>query len=437
MQRSTSAFIPALSQSSVLRYLTFSALYVAQGIPEGLIFFALPAWMAKHGLSPAEIGSFVGISLLPWSFKLINGPLMDRFSFLPMGRRRPWVLFGQLGLIVSFFLFSFVENPLENLMILTVLGFTVSFFGAFQDVATDGMAIDILPEDQQARANGLMWGSKTVGISTSVSLGSILLNSSGFSTTVLYFSGVVLLIILVPSFLREHPGEKFMPWTAGKPSETSLAIQLTDWKSIFQNLIRVFFLPMSLIMGIAVFSVSIGRGFIDTILPVMTVQELGWTDSDYSQIFATSKLVSGIAGMFIGGALIDFLGKKRMITVFLSLLILLVLALSILSFMWDQPAYVTAFIITFYILEVFLTIAIFATAMQLCWKKVAATQFTLYMAIANLGLSVGAALLGPLTSFFTYKYALLSYILFASGMLILIQFVNLQKHKSQIELLDE
>jgi PAT family beta-lactamase induction signal transducer AmpG len=228
-----------------------------------------------------------------------------------------------------------------------------------------------------------------------------------------------------------------MPWTSGKPSETSLAIQLTDWNSIFKNLIRVFFLPMSLIMGIAVFSVSIGRGFIDTILPVMTVQELGWTDSDYSQIFATSKLVSGIAGMFIGGALIDFLGKKRMITVFVSLLMLLVLALSILSFMWDQPAYVTAFIITFYILEVFLTIAIFATAMQLCWKKVAATQFTLYMAIANLGLSVGAALLGPLTSFFEYKYALLSYIVFASVMLVLIQIVNLQRHKGQIEQLDK
>ncbi len=45
--------------------------------------------MAKQGVSPAVIGSFIAITILPWSLKLINGPIMDRWSFLPMGRRRP------------------------------------------------------------------------------------------------------------------------------------------------------------------------------------------------------------------------------------------------------------------------------------------------------------------------------------------------------------
>jgi len=139
--------LPALSEKSYVRYITFAALYVAQGIPEGLIFYAMPAWLAINGASPVEIGSFVGISILPWSFKLINAPLMDRFTFLPMGRRRPWVMVGQIGLLISFFLFTLISDPLNNIVLLNAVGFTVSFFGSFQDVATDRMAIDILPLD--------------------------------------------------------------------------------------------------------------------------------------------------------------------------------------------------------------------------------------------------------------------------------------------------
>jgi Na+/melibiose symporter-like transporter len=96
--------IPPLSERPLLRYLSLGALYVAQGIPEGFLIYAMPAWLAMNGRSPGEIGAFLGVSLLPWSFKLVNAPIMDRFTFLPMGRRRPWVLVGQLGLIVTFLL---------------------------------------------------------------------------------------------------------------------------------------------------------------------------------------------------------------------------------------------------------------------------------------------------------------------------------------------
>ncbi|MBK7038617.1 MAG: hypothetical protein IPH42_20380 [Bacteroidetes bacterium] len=126
-----------------LRYFNFIALYIAQGIPEGMAYFGIPAWMAMNGKTPGEIGSFVAAVGLPWSFKLVVAPLMDRFSFLPMGRRRPWVLIGQLGLIISFIAMAFVPDPLNNLWLLTLSGFSVACFGAFQDVATDGMAIDI------------------------------------------------------------------------------------------------------------------------------------------------------------------------------------------------------------------------------------------------------------------------------------------------------
>ena len=113
--RGRSISVPALSENSFLRYITFSVLYMAQGIPEGILYYAIPAWLAINGKNPAEIGSYVAVIALPWSFKIVNAPIMDRFTYLPMGRRRPWVLFGQFGLVASFLSMSLITNPLDNL----------------------------------------------------------------------------------------------------------------------------------------------------------------------------------------------------------------------------------------------------------------------------------------------------------------------------------
>jgi PAT family beta-lactamase induction signal transducer AmpG len=428
--------IPALSENAFLRYFTFAALYVAQGIPEGLLRFAIPAWLAMNGKGPIEIGSYVAVVNIPWSLKIINAPIMDRFTFLAMGRRRPWILIGQLGLILSFLSMSLITDPLNNLSALMIMGFIVSFFEVLQDIAVDGMAIDILPVDQQARANGLMWGSKTLGISASVATGSWIMSHYGYFYAIVAFSLIVSMIILVPLLLRERTGEKLLPWTKGEASKVAEKIQLHSWKSIFKSLYKVFFLPVSFMMGIAAFSFSVGRGLIDSLLPVFTVQGLGWTDTDYSQIFATANLISGVLGMIIGGYLIDYFGKVKMIYIYMSLLILLVATMSFLKNFWYNELFVMGFIIGFYILLTFTTIAIFASAMQLCWKRVSATQFTIYMAISNLGLAAGAALMGQLKGFFDWQFVILSYIIFAGVMLVLIRFINFGKHQKRVEELE-
>ncbi len=428
--------LPVLSENTFLRYFTFAALYVAQGIPEGLLWYAIPAWLAMNGKSPAEIGGYVAVIGLPWSLKIFNAPLMDRFTYLPMGRKRPWVLFGQLGLILSFLSMSLITDPLNNLSMLMALGFVVSFFGVTQDVAVDGMAIDILPIDQQARANGLMWGSKTLGISASVAAGSWIMSEYGYFYAIVLFSVAISMIIIIPLILRERPGEKTLPWMEGQTSKTAEKIQLHSWKIIFKSLVKVFFLPVSLFMGIAAFSFMVGRGLIDTLLPIFTVQELGWKDTHYSQIFATATMTSGILGMFLGGFLVDFFGKIKMISIYLFALILLISAMSYFSNFWQNELFVTGFIICFYILITFTTIAIFASAMQLCWKRVAATQFTLYMAISNLGLALGAALIGPLKDYLSWENVILVYIVFALAMLVLIRFINFEKHQKLVDELE-
>jgi MFS transporter, PAT family, beta-lactamase induction signal transducer AmpG len=428
--------LPALSENAVLRYLAFSALYFAQGIPEGLLLFGLPAWMAMNGLSPEEIGSYVAVTLIPWSFKIVAAPLMDRFTYLPMGRRRPWIIFGQFGLVASFLSMAFIPDPLNNLNLLMAAGFTVSLFTVFQDISVDGMAIDILPVDQQARANGLMWGSKTLGISASVAAGSYIINAYSFFYAISLFSGIVLLIMLVPVFLKERPGEKIMPWTKGKGSEVSGKLQLHSWRAIIKSLFQVFFLRVSIIMGLAAFSYSVGRGLIIGILPVFTVQELGWTDSQYSQIFATTNMISGILGMFVAGALIDFFGKIRMMTIYLICLITIVSVMAFLKSYWQHDILAYGFFLGYFIFNTFTTIAIFAIAMQLCWKRISATQFTLYMAISNIGLSVGAKLLGPLREILSWEYMIVSFAGFALITLVLIRYIHFDSHLKKVNRLE-
>lgn len=422
-----------LTDNAFTRYITFSALYIAQGIPEGITYFAIPAWLAMNGKSAMEIAAYVGVIGIPWSFKIIIAPLMDRFTLLAMGRKRPWVIFGQLGLIISFLIIGFVPDPLNNLSALMAAGFFISFFGAFQDVATDGMAVDVIPENEQARANGLMWGTKTIGISASLLIGTWLINNFGFSTAISSLSLAVAIIMLFPIYFKERPGEKTMPWTAGNISPDSKQTQLRSWKHIFKSLYKVVRLKSSLVFGIGIFAVGLMFGLIDTLLPIFSIQELGWTNSFFSNIFSITTVVGGFLGMFIGGYLVDYFGKIKMLSVYLFCLTILIAAFASLSNLWSNNLIVYAFIISYYTLYTFLCIAVFASAMHLCWKTVAATQFTLYMALSNMGRAAGAAMLGVLKTNFSWEIVFLIIAIIPIIMVILIQLINFKKHRVTVD----
>lgn len=427
-----SKVFPALSENSFLRYFNFITLYAAQGIPEGMTFFGIPAWMAMNGKTAAEIGGFVAAASLPWSFKLVVAPLMDRFNYLPMGRRRPWVLLGQAGLIASFICMALVPDPLNNMWLFSATAFAVSSFGAFQDVATDGMAIDIVPIDQQARANGFMWGSKIVGTSASLAIGSWLLTQYGFVTAIMSLSVIIALIMLVPLFLRERPGEKLLPWMNGISSPENIKIQVSSWSAIFGSLYKVFTLRNSLILAVVMFMSQVAFNYMATLLPVFTVQGLNWTAQTYSQLFATASLIGGIGGMLIGGILIDRFGKIRMMNIYFFTVILLSIGLFFLKPYWVSNTFITGFMIAYQILYVFSSIGLFAIAMQCCWKKVSATQFTIYMTMGNLGRVAGAKLIGPMRAEFAWEYTLLVFAVVMAIAWVIIQFLRIQRQLDRI-----
>ncbi|CAN5727524.1 muropeptide MFS transporter AmpG [soil metagenome] len=428
----TKRTIPSLSDNSFLRYFNFVALYFAQGIPEGMLFFGIPAWMAMNGKQPGEIAAFAVACGLPWSFKFIVAPLMDRYTYLPMGRERPWVILGQMGLIASCLVMAYVPDPLNNLNQFMAAGFLVSFFGAFQDVATDGMAVDIIPADQQARANGLMWGSKIIGISASLALGSWLLNKYSFTASLLILSVMIGIIMLVPLFLRERQGEKIVPWASGKASPETTKMQLSSWSVIFKSLYNVFRLPNSLLLTLIVFMAQGSYNYMGTLLPIFTVKELGWTNISYAQFYSTASLTGGISGMLLGGILIDKFGKKRMMNFYFFFLVVLTTALAFIKTYWVSTTFIYGYMMAYNVFYTFANIGIFAIAMQCCWKKVSASQFTLYMTIGNLGRIALAALIGPINANFSWEISLFSFAIMIAIAWLLLQFLNINKQVESV-----
>ena len=220
------------------------------------------------------------------------------------------MLFRSLGLMLSIIAMAFVKDPLNNLDTFMTAAFMVSAFGAIQDAAGDAMAVDVVPPDEQARANGYMQGSRMVGSSLALALCSWILNKYGYQASMLTLFTLVAIVTIVPIILREQKGEKILPFFSGKASATSQKLQISDWSVILKALYNVFKLRNSLLVVILLFITQGAYNFFETLLPIFAVKITGWTNVKYAQVFATADLVGGIIGMLAGGYLIERFGKK-------------------------------------------------------------------------------------------------------------------------------
>ena len=222
-----------LSDNPRLRLLTLCALYVAQGIPFGFVTVALAAYLAEQRVSVAAIGTVTAMTSLPWSFKWVWGPVIDRFGYRPMGRRRPWILLAQLlmaltiGAMLAIPDFrgtaTYLGGTISATTLLAGMVFLHNVFGSFQDVATDALAVDLLAEHERGKANGLMYGSSYLGTAIG-GAGLVQVISYAGLQTALFVQVLLLLgIMLLPLLLRERAGEKLLPFTRGRDMSEPVA----------------------------------------------------------------------------------------------------------------------------------------------------------------------------------------------------------------------
>jgi len=420
-----------LSQSRYLRYFSFTILYIAQGFPFGLVTVALPAFLLERGATPAAVGGFVGGAMLPWTFKWLAGPMMDRFTFLAMGRRRPWVLIAQLGLALTGLAFAFFPAALDDLVMLTALCFVLNCFGAAQDVAVDGMAMDVLPEDEHGRANAFMGFGQVAGLSGSAAISAFVLQSFGLPGISVMLVVAFALILLWAVLVRERAGEKVLPWTPGQATERSLQLRSESWAAVAVDLGKVMFLPASVLL-IAVSSLF---RFSDALWiqvgQTVVVRQLGYASTDYSSWISLTGFIAALAGIALG-VFIDRLGVKRFYLGALLAYGLLATAVGFTAAAWDS----SLFLMAVSSLQAFIYQAVFvsfiAIHMKLCGTRVAATQFAFYMGIVNFARSGGAWAIGALQPYLPYDQ--MFFVVGAGFFLgaVLLWNVNLQSHQQRI-----
>ena len=185
-------------------------LYFLQGIPQGLIYFALIDWLVSLGLSVKDIAIITAIASIPWSLKFLIGPFVDTFSKSEMGKRRPWIIFSIFALSFVFLVSSLTISE-NTLPIYIGLSFFVAIlFTSILDIATDGLAIDTLEEKERGLVNGMMWASRTLGISLSAICSAYFLAQYGLNQTMIFIGFVVLTLSIFPILQLENPEDKVL-----------------------------------------------------------------------------------------------------------------------------------------------------------------------------------------------------------------------------------
>ena len=387
---SSSKAWPALSEHRWLRFATFTLFYLCQGFPIGLTSVAFPAWLLAQGLDKAAVAGFTAVVTAPWGLKLIAGPFMDRLAFPAMGLRRPWVVLAQTLLVLAGLTLLGIHDPSTELTALTIACTCMNAFAAMQDVGVDGMAITVFRDDERGTANGFMVAGQVAGYSFTGWISVVLLNRYGIPAAGVLTAIAVGSVGALALAFRERPGERLLPWTRGeahpeapKPERRTLRLVL--------KLVRLFFLPMGLVLVSVEVSYRMLEGVALVWHPDLAINELGFTDEQYSRWVSLCSLASAGLGLLMG-PLIDRMGQKRGIIIGLACNGALYLALRFLSPALSEPAFAIAMLAGVQLGSQWMFISTVSLFMKICGVRVAATQFSLYMALSNLARSAGVKL---------------------------------------------
>lgn len=420
--------------------LTLCGLYVAQGVPWGFVTITFAAWLAEdsQGLTTAEIGPIMAVASLPWSFKFLWGPIMDRLTLKRFGKRRPWIIFAQAMAILvlgsmAFFddlpgmvwtdaqqtsfwkpIYWLVPGPLAALILLA------NMFVSIQDVAVDALAVDLLEEKERGIANGLMYGSSYFGTALGGAGLGYVVSQFGIQAGILGQAVILAVIMVLPLLFRERPlpgtadqvsaernlseeatGESDNPYSAPSPAAQPLAAVAagdepgtTEKGSLVRDLLRAFSLRATILGVVVALGVKIGIGVLTTVFVDYLMKDGGWTQEQYSTVTGGYAVLLGLAGSAIGGLLADRLGAKPVIATTSIIVGLMWVIFGLTPNSLSNQSLVTALLISQEFTFAVLSVGLFSLFMAVSWPRVAATQFTTYMALMNGSTAIGSYLAG-------------------------------------------
>ena len=390
-----------MQDSKFARIGTLCVLYFSQGVPWFFIATALVTFLVDSGSMDDEAKlKLLTMGMLPWIFgKLALGPIIDRFQFRSMGRRRPWVLISQLGMIVTMAAFLLVEDPASELETLGLFFLIHNIFAALQDVSSDALAVDVLLDHEVPMANGLMFVAKGFGAMFAVLVLGRVLFDSGFQSALMVQIPLLFVIMMVPLFILERSGEQRFPWGSStqSDSETSTSESMTFGEILggFRNAVSSMPARWALLLCTVMWiggGMGTGMGIIDFQWEFLFVESLGWDAQDYLDTKALPVFLMTMMGFLVGGFIGSKFGSHRTLLYAVSIGTLLTVLWSMSRSMWDDSSFMTLAWLVWTFVWAIVGANLLAMLMSITTKDIGGTQFSIYMTLINVGAFAGNAL---------------------------------------------
>ncbi len=271
----------------------------ASGLPLGLVWIALPAWLTYQGVDIKTVGLF-SLAQAPWTFKFLWAPLMDRFSPGFLGRKRSWMAVSQVFLLLGIGALA-LEAKAPEVGVVAAMALFVAFWSASQDIAIDGYAVEVLERSEQGTAVGarvalyraatLLSGAVAITLGQRLGWGKVFLALGLLYVPLL---GVVL-------------------WSP-EPPEVSRAPR-TLREAVFEPLVGIFRKSRALEIVAFLLLYKFGENLATALTRPFLIQKC-FSPGDVGLATATIGLVAIIAGTFFGGWACDRLGLGRALWIF-------------------------------------------------------------------------------------------------------------------------
>lgn len=350
----------------------------ASGLPLALSRGTLQAWLTDEGVDLAAIGalSLVG---LPYLFKFLWAPALDRWQLGRLGRRRGWLLASQCVLVGLLAAFA-VCDPARAVLPVAMLALALAFASATQDIAFDAYRAERLQVAERGLGTAWSIAGYRVAMLASGAGALVLADERGFAVAYLAMAGLMLIGVGASAVAREP--------AVTHPPPRSLR------EAVVGPMLEMARRPAVLALLACVLLYKFGDQFAGALSQTFFIRGQGYSLKEIGAVYKGLGLVAALSGGVVGGLVMARLGLWRSLLVFGVLQMVTnagFLALALLGKSLPGLMAVVA-------LENFCggmgTCAHVALLIALCDARYTATQYAALSALAGLG----AVVLGPLAA---------------------------------------
>jgi PAT family beta-lactamase induction signal transducer AmpG len=366
----------------------------ASGLPLALTGSTLQAWLSTSQVDIHSIGwmTLVGI---PYTWKFLWAPFMDRFVLPWLGRRRGWMMACQLAIVAVMLVLS-QEGQQPDITHLSMLTLLLAFLSASQDIVIDAYRSDLLTQHERGMGAALAVLGYRLAMLVSGALALVLAATLGWMATWQIMAALMSVGVLATLWGEEPAaGNQHRPRTLRE--------------SVVEPFREFLSRPAALGLLALILLYKLGDAFAGALITHFLLKGAGFSLAQVGMVNKFVSLVATILGALLAGVLMLRWSLYRSLFWFGVLQ-----GAAALGYFWLAVAPPT---LTLMAVAVFVenftagmgTSAFSALLMGLCNQRFTATQFALLSALA----AMGRIYVGPVAGYLVDVLGWSGYFLFA------------------------